>query len=233
MTVAAWLLLVVLVIIVGAYVERTLARRRGSPSLSRPVTQRLDAAGQQVQQYGKQLVQSPYMAHSPSLRTWVQQHEFADRALQKWLLDLPQRSFDALIVQLGEFLYELNIELEWLVSDDLNADPALRASIEQITVEFFAVCRKATSVQTDLSGVQQYAETLERLTDRKLRQFSQRLLAELHANQLISTVDADILVAGPRKRYAYLQQLITEATEKDRVRFQQIFDQVLLETQNR
>ena len=227
MSLFGWVLLLAVLAFVGLYAERELARRRGVPSLVPPLTDGVAKVGQRARTLGQQALQSPHQAQATNFRAWVRSQLAKDDPLRIWLLKLPDQSFAALTVQLGQFLDELNIELRWLVACELDADPELQQAVREMTLAFCRSCMAATDVQNDLMQVRRYADALSRLTERQSRAVTRRLLVELHEQQLTDDTAPDILLATDSERRAYVQRLIEEASEKDRVRFQQIFMRIL------
>jgi hypothetical protein len=232
MSVVGWLLLLAVLIVVGIYAERALARRRGVTPLTQPLTAGASTVRKQVSTLGKRAVQSPHELHTDAFRAWVRTQLPQGDPLRGWLLNLPGQSFTALTIQLGKFLDELNIELRWLVDCELEADPQLQQAVAEMVLGFCRACMEATSVQSDLAQVRRYAEALSRLTERQSRDLTRRLLVELREQQLAPETAPEILLATDSERRVYVRQLVEQANEKDRARFQQIFTRILADETN-
>lgn len=229
MTLAGWLLLLVVVLVVAVFAEQWLARQRGTPSLTQPVTRRIGAVTGGIRQASVQLVQSPYEGQGTALRDWAQANLPDSDEVRAWLLKLPNQSLNVLTVQLGQFLDELNIDLLWLLRGDLDADTGLKHAVTAMVYDFCNACMQAVTVQPHVAEVRRYTDALSRLTERQSRAVARRLLTELREQELVPAAKPDILLAPESERRAYVEEMIAEANSKDRAAFQRIFERILAE----
>jgi len=244
MNVLIFIALVILLIGVALFAERELYRRRAAGSADgadvdaeqqpllramlndvREVTNRLLGG---VRETGQSIVTPEYVKLMPSFKRWIDEEMTGHNRLRNWLLSLPNDGFKALTGQIVFFCNELNIELEWLIDGELDVEPRTRKVVEDIVISYCDACLKAVQIQPELNTFRQYQHTLAHLGKRGDKHaLGQQLLARLSAEDLAPPPPAELVLASDDERRAYALSAIREATQRDREKFNRIWDSVM------
>lgn len=225
-------LIVALIVLfaVGIYAERTLYLRQNRTAIAfrhwlTDIWQKTQVALQDIQNSGQTLLQ-PRSDLSAPMRDWVEKHLNHEPELQKWLLALPEKGWQALVEHLGMFCEQLNFDVEWLVNGDLNASPTLAQKGEEIAIHYFKACWLAVQAQSEMNLFRTYLNTLTQLSREEYRIISQQLLARLSQQKLTDPINPEMVLAGDDERRTYVANTLRQAAQKDAVTFNEIFEEV-------
>lgn len=81
---------------------------------------------------------------------WAQQAEhIEDQALRAWIDDLGAPGREALMEQLAQFCADFDLDLAWLVDEQLTAWPRLETHFRQLVAHYCLACRAAAEADED------------------------------------------------------------------------------------
>ncbi len=159
-------------------------------------------------------------------RAWATEN-VADEELKIWLTSLSEEGLKALTEQLANFCADLNLELAWLVEEELEQEPELKQAAQEIVIRYCLACRKAVQIQDELNIFKTFQDIVNNLSRKENQVVSQKLLTELHQQDLVPTATPELLLASNKQRREYVSQTIRQAANTDRQKFNAILQQVV------
>lgn len=229
--VSTWIIALIVALIVLVVIERELARRRNLGLQARSLLDDVGSTWQSLVQRGNDWRERVFPIASPQtaqqLHNWAHQSLPEDDPVRQWLLAMPNPQREDLTQQLRLFLGELNMELDWLLRDELAHNPPLKAQMTQIVRDYCQATMRVTQLQPRMTSFAMYVAMLERLTDRDYRAFTQELLQKLHQAQLVPQADPDMILASGQERREHVREMIEQALDKDSVRFKKVWDETM------
>lgn len=156
-------------------------------------------------------------------RLWIQQELTTEKALQNWLLNLPESGFALLTEHISNFCTEMNFDIKWLADPQLNVVPELKNAMKTVVIDYCRACQSAIPVQAEASQFIQYQKLLHTAPDKQTQTLRRTLHAELVNQGLTSPSDSSQLInATEQERQQQALQAIQEFAAKDWSRFAQI-----------
>lgn len=151
-----------------------------------------------------------------------------DKILKEWLTTMPAPGLKALTHKLADFCAELNLDLRWLVSEQIELDPKLKQTMHEVVVSYCWGCWKAVQVQPEIEIFRTFIAVTEDPAGKGQQDISQKLLSELRKHNLAPEPNPDWFLASEKQRRDYLSQLIWQAAELDRTKFYTIFQEIIM-----
>ncbi|MEZ4734823.1 MAG: hypothetical protein R3E79_47630 [Caldilineaceae bacterium] len=156
-------------------------------------------------------------------RTWIERDLTKEQSLQSWLLALPEAGFALLTEHIAAFCQEMNFDLQWLVTQQVEVAPDLKAAMQAVIVEYCQACQKAVPVQTQARLFAQYQRLLENPTGRQEQVLGRSLYVNLTTQGLAPTpAAAELINATDSERHRQTLEAIQQAAAKDWTQFAQI-----------
>lgn len=231
------LLLTVLVVIIAFIAEREIYRRTKKQNMqqldpvTRQVIERTSRLWGTVRETSDELLTPEHVKIVPEFRQWVLDTLDERNHTRRWLLSLSDEGFQALVHQLMQFCYELNIDLAWLVRNELDTQPEIKAVVHDIVITYCTSCLKAMRIQTDIIEFRDYQAILSGLSKREQRAVGKRLLNELQDAGLVMMGTPDLVWASDEQRHQFVLQSIEYAAQKDSETFDRIWKNVMSDSQ--
>lgn len=229
-------IIVVLVIIIGFFIERWIARRgkkQENPTinhelaaLTSAVTGAFGLLTKSVQQTGQEFMTPNYVKLMPAFKQWIQA-EVPDKALQTWLLDLPDEEFRAVTEKVVFFCNDVNVNFAWLLNGNLDIEPETKQVVMKIVIGVCDLHREAVQIQDDLANFNLYQKTLDRLERGDRIELGEKLMVRLYEAELVPVTPPDILLGDQKERSLYTRNVIQSAAQSDYTKFKTIWTSVL------
>jgi hypothetical protein len=157
--------------------------------------------------------------------TWVAALPGADEAHRTWLAGLTTLEIETLMQQTSAFLSDmLEVDLAWLLDGQIDADPGLKAQVEQAVLNYCRAYRHAIQARDEVAAVVAFQAWQK--NPQKHSQLGRQLLTRLVEAELV-TLPADIYLASEKEIRHYADQAIREAAEKDGPAFHAILKDVV------
>ncbi len=156
------------------------------------------------------------------------------------ILDIPAEDFkswiDSLELQdvikfakhVSAFSSDLNIELAWLTSENLNNNPDLKQAISEIIAFYCLANFKASQMVHDIKAWRAFQNWQQNPNSKEQREFGRILLAKLMEKQLVSPMSPELLLALKKERQEEAMASILLAAETDPKAFHSILKTVVV-----
>ncbi len=183
----------------------------------------------EVKEFGSNLLEKQQPSDlSEPFKAWAAKNLGpGDEVLKAWLIEMPEPALNALIHKLADFCTELNLDLHWLVSDQIKLEPKLKETMHEVVVSYCWACWKAVQVQPDIEVFRTFMAVVEDPAGTGQQDISQKLLNDLRKHNLAPEPNPDWFLASEKQRRVYLSQLIRQAIELDQTKFYTIFRGVI------
>ena len=163
-------------------------------------------------------------------KTWVDQELKGEKGLKDWVASLSDEGIESLTKQLATFCSDLNLDLAWLVNGDLEVDPDLKKNAQAIVVAYCSACWQAAQAQNDLHAFTIFRTFEQDPSNKKHRQFGQKLYAKLAEENEVSLPPlSELLSATEKEQLERTAQAIQAVAEKDRPALNKAIKAVLAE----
>lgn len=149
--------------------------------------------------------------------------------LQAWITALPAPALQALVDQTAIFCAEMNLNLAWLVEQQLEDEPVLKQAATDMVVAYCTACWKAVDAQPELQVFGTYQRFLQDPDSRQYRVLRRRLLAQLIEQGLATAPPAaDLILAAEDERQRYAVAAIQQAAQQHPAAFRETLAAVVL-----
>ncbi len=226
-----FIILAVVIVIVAVIAEIYLRRQqpdRTSPQLAlaeEKITGFFSKTVEDIKGMGNKIRDRKSSDLSGQFRSWAADGLETDEDLKVWLAALSDKGIEALTEQLATFCSELNLELSWLVRQQLNHKPDLKRAGEEIVIFYCRACWKAVQIQDDIQIFTTLQDIQNNPSDKKYRALSQKLYAELAKRELVSEAP-DLFTAPEKVRWGHVAQAIHQVAQTDQNTFDTVFKEV-------
>ncbi len=162
-------------------------------------------------------------------REWVMSDLQTDRAVQSWLLALPEAGFGMLTEHIAAFCTEMNFDLQWLVKQQAAVAPELKTAMQGVVVDYCEACQKAVLVQTHAKAFAEYQRLLQNPKGKQEQALSRTLYANLTTQGLAPVPNpAELINATDGERHQKALQAIQHAATKDWSQFAKILQATMI-----
>lgn len=186
-----------------------------------------DWMGNQVSGIGNKLGWKKNEELPSQFRNWVANSKEVDKGLKTWISDMPDDGLQGLTEQLAEFCNNLNIELDWLVSEGIEKDPDLKKVISEIVLSYCNACWKAAESQDELEVFKTYLSLIENPTNKANVILSKDIFTELVKQGLTETAPPELFLASDKERQTHMVEAIQKTADENRKAFNQVIRIVL------
>lgn len=160
---------------------------------------------------------------SQRFREWARQELSDERALQSWLLALPEGGFALLTEHIAAFCQEMNFDLQWLLAEPATVAPELKAVIRSVVIDYCHACQKAAMAQKDAKLFIKYQQLLKNPTGKPEQALQRTIYANLVSQGVTPTPQAaDLINVDEKERQQQMRQAIQQAATNDWPRFAQV-----------
>ena len=160
----------------------------------------------------------------PQLLAWVEQ-ESGERVLAAWLKHLPEEALAALSDGVSAFCSELDIEISWLLENQLDEEPKLKALISEIVLNYLSACHQAALSWGDTRTFRVLTELESHLASDK--PFTRQLYLMLVENKLVQSVSTNLFLGQEEELEAYMREEIRQARETNKAAFKRVLKDLL------
>jgi hypothetical protein len=164
-------------------------------------------------------------------RTWVTNARLGDRKqlfqglpseareFAAWLITLPTEQLEVFTQRIATTLAEWNIDLAWVVGQDLRQVPTLERVVERSVLLHCVAYWLASRAQDDIRSFAAYQAWQRDPYSERQKALNQRLYARLAEKGLLTAPAADVLLASDARRHDYLVQALRQVSEADAIAF--------------
>ncbi len=154
-----------------------------------------------------------------------------EKALKNWLMTFSPEEAEAFTKQLNTFCATVNIELIWLIDEQLDKNSELKKTAKKVVVSYCQACFQAAQAQSDFQAWGAYQRMIENPSSKAHRALSKKLFVELVKQDMAPTIPPNLFLAAEEEQQAYIMEAIQQAAEADRVKVHTIFKQIIELTQ--
>lgn len=160
------------------------------------------------------------------LLAWIEKEPGAD-ILTAWLKHLPEEALVVLIGEVSAFCSELDIEMSWLLHNQLDEEPKLKALVSEIVLNYLSSCHKAALSWGDTRTFRVLRELESHLARDK--PFTRQLYLMLVQNKLVQPVSTNLFLGQQEELDRYMQQEILQARETNKPAFKRVLKELIME----
>lgn len=160
------------------------------------------------------------------LLTWIEKEPSA-AILTAWLKHLPEEALVALTGSVSAFCSELDIEMSWLLENQLDEEPKLKALVSEIVFNYLSACRKAALSWGDTRTFRVLRELESHLASDK--PFTRQLYLMLVQNKLVQPVSTNLFLGQQEELDRYMKQEILQARETNKPAFKRVLKELIME----
>lgn len=188
-------------------------------------TERIEELKQSIKSFGRRTTEV-----TGRFRAWVERALTPTPELQAWLLSLSEEGLQALTQRVDAFCSDVNINLAWLVDQDIDVAPELKQTVQTIVVDYLTMCWKAVQHQNDIALFGYYYQAVRDPSDGRYRELRRKLFTRLTADGLAEQLPAyELIMASETQRQAMAAEAIQQVAANDWNNFTRIFQEVLQE----
>jgi hypothetical protein len=158
-------------------------------------------------------------------RTWAN-NATDDAVVKEWLNGLDDEGIQAFTKHLQGFCTDMGFELSWIVTRQLESDPALAQTTRDIVLHYCRACQQAASAQDDFELHKKLEAFEQNPTSKKHQEFAEKLFAKVAEAGLVAGSISDYFGASPKER----SRLMVEAIHKAAATNREAFNRAVRET---
>lgn len=158
------------------------------------------------------------------LLAWVEKEPGA-ASLAAWLKHLPEEALVVLISEVSAFCSELDIEMSWLLENQLDEEPKLKAVVSEIVFNYLSACRKAALSWDDTRTFRVLRELEGHLASDK--PFAGQLYLMLVENKLVKPASSNLFLGQQEELDRYMKQEILQARETNKEAFKRVVKELI------
>jgi hypothetical protein len=155
------------------------------------------------------------------LRAWLAALPGVNKAFKTWLEGLAPKEAEQFTKEISDFGASLNVDRDWLLSGEVDDDPALKKGVEEAMASYCMAYWNGLQVQDNAAVLATFEAWQKAPFNRKNRELSQSLFTRMVDDGLISA-PAELYMASEKERRTYVVQSILDFAEKDRSAFNAI-----------
>jgi hypothetical protein len=139
--------------------------------------------------------------------------------LKNWLATLDAEEAETFANQVAAFSSSMNLELSWLLDQELNDDPNLKQTFEEAIALYCLANFRAAQVQEELRLFITYRAWRENPSGKGYKELTQELFAKLVDKGLAEPAPTNLFLAPNKRRQKHAESAIREAAAKDKQAF--------------
>ncbi len=159
------------------------------------------------------------------LLAWAEEEPGA-AMLSAWLKHIPEEALVVLLGEVSAFCTELDIEISWLLENQLEEEPKLKALVSEIVLNYLSSCHKAALSWGDTRTFRVLRELENHLATDK--PFARQLYLMLAQNKLVEPDSTNLFLGQEEELDRYMKQEILQAREKNRQGFKRVVKELIL-----
>jgi hypothetical protein len=176
------------------------------------------------------------LAHA--FRAWVVKARFGDRKqffqdlpdeareFSEWLANLPSEQLEVFTQRIAATLAEWNIDLAWVVGQELVKVPALERVIERSVLLHCVAYWLASRVQEDIRTFATFRVWQRDPFSERQKMLNQKLYSRLVEKGLLTAPTPDVLMGSEARRHDYLVHALQQVSQADAVAFSSTLQEI-------
>lgn len=160
------------------------------------------------------------------LLAWAEKEPGATM-LSAWLKHIPEEALVVLLGEVSAFCTELDIEISWLLENQLEEEPKLKALVSEIVLNYLSACHKAALSWDDTRAFRVLRELESHLVSDK--PFARQLYLMLAQNELVEPDSTNLFLGQEKELDRYMKQEILQAREKNKQAFKRVVKELIME----
>lgn len=136
------------------------------------------------------------------------------KEFKSWFESLELPEAIKLTKEASAFGSSLNIDLDWLTSEQLQSHPQLKQAVSEIVAFYCLANFKASQITDDLKAVIAFQNWQDNPHSKQRREFGRMLLAKLMEERLVIPMSPDLLLASQEERQEHAIGSILLAAEE-------------------
>lgn len=173
-----------------------------------------------------------------AFRTWVVKTRFSDRKylfddlpdeaceFSEWLANLPAEQLEVFTQRIAATLAEWNMDLAWVVGQELAQVPALERVVERSVLLHCVAYWLASRAQDDIRTYATFRVWQRDPFSERQKALNQKLYARLVDKGLLAAPAPDVLLASDARRQDYLVHALRQASEVDAAAFRSTLQEI-------